>query len=133
MTSAEKVTALWAGSPAMVAAVDAVLTGRPELDARSLTVIVYGWAALSPAVLASMKKHCGDDLLVFEIFGQTESISCHRFWPDKWPELYRRTAPQQNYVGVPSPLLASTVLDPAGQDLAGSPGWRARRCTGPRR
>lgn len=122
MISAERVTALWAGSPAMVAAVDAVLTGRPDLDAHSLTVIVYGWAALPPPVLASMKKHCGDGLLVFEIFGQTESISCHRFWPDKWPELYARTAPQDNYVGVPSPLLASTVLDADGRDLAASPG-----------
>jgi acyl-CoA synthetase (AMP-forming)/AMP-acid ligase II len=122
MISAERVTAWWAGSPAMVAGLDAVLTARPELDARSLTVIVYGWAALAPAVLASMKRHCGDDLLAFEIFGQTESISCHRFWPDKWPELYERTAPQHNYVGVPSPLLASTVLDADGKDLADAPG-----------
>jgi len=65
---------------------------------------------------------CGQDLLVFEIFGQTESISCHRFWPDKWPELYARTAPQQNYVGLPSPLLASMVMDPFGNDLAAEPG-----------
>jgi acyl-CoA synthetase (AMP-forming)/AMP-acid ligase II len=122
MIAEERVTALWAGSPAMVNAVDAVLTARPELDARSLKVIVYGWAALPPATLASLKQHCGEDLLVFEIFGQTESISCHRFWPDKWPELYARTAPKQNYVGVPSPLLASTVLDPEGRDLRSSPG-----------
>ena len=122
MIAAERVTALWAGSPAMVRALDAVLTARPDLDARSLTVIVYGWAALPPATLASMKRHCGDDLCVFEIFGQTESISCHRFWPDEWPELYAATAPQQNYVGVPSPILASTVLDPDGADLAGQPG-----------
>jgi acyl-CoA synthetase (AMP-forming)/AMP-acid ligase II len=125
MISQERVTALWAGSPAMVVGVDAVLTKRPELDAHSLKVIVYGWAALPPATLASMKRHCGEDLLVFEIFGQTESIACHRFWPDKWPELYARTAPKQNYVGVPSPLLASTVLDADGHDLrssAGTPG-----------
>jgi acyl-CoA synthetase (AMP-forming)/AMP-acid ligase II len=122
MIDAEGVTALWAGSPAMVRALDAVLTARPDLDARSLTVIVYGWAALPPATLASMKQHCGDDLCVFEIFGQTESISCHRFWPGEWPELYAATAPQQNYVGVPSPILASTVLDPAGRDLGDQPG-----------
>jgi acyl-CoA synthetase (AMP-forming)/AMP-acid ligase II len=122
MISAERVTAWWAGSPAMVAGLDAVLAARPDLDARSLTVIVYGWAALAPPVLASMKQHCGEGLLAFEIFGQTESIACHRFWPDKWPELYERTAPQHNYVGVPSPLLASTVLDPDGKDLADSPG-----------
>jgi acyl-CoA synthetase (AMP-forming)/AMP-acid ligase II len=119
---AERVTALWAGSPAMVRAVDGVLTAHPELDARSLTVIVYGWAALPPATLASMKRHCGEDLLVFEIFGQTESISCHRFWPDRWTELYERTAPQQNYVGLPSPLLASMVMDPDGNDLSATPG-----------
>jgi acyl-coenzyme A synthetase/AMP-(fatty) acid ligase len=122
MIAEDKVTALWAGSPAMVRAVDAVLTARPELDATSLTVVVYGWAALPPATLASMKEHCGEQLCAFEIFGQTESISCHRFWPDEWPELYAATAPQYNYVGVPSPVLASTVLDPDGQDLAGQPG-----------
>ncbi len=119
---AEQVTVLWAGSPAMIRALEAVLTARPDLDARSLTVIVYGWAALPPATLASMKRHCGDDLCVFEIFGQTESISCHRFWPGEWPELYAATAPQHNYVGVPSPILASTVLDADGGDLAGQPG-----------
>ena len=108
MIAAEQVTALWAGSPAMVRALDAALTARPDLDAHSLTVIVYGWAALPPATLASMKRHCGDDLCVFEIFGQTESISCHRFWPDEWPELYAATAPQQNYVGTRSGTAGST-------------------------
>jgi acyl-CoA synthetase (AMP-forming)/AMP-acid ligase II len=122
MIAQERVTALWAGSPAMVRAVDAALTARPELDASSLTVIVYGWAALPPATLASMKRHCGEDLCAFEIFGQTECIPCHRFWPDEWPELYAATAPQQNYVGIPSPILGSTVLDPDGNDLAGQPG-----------
>ncbi|MHA3701856.1 AMP-binding protein [Jatrophihabitans sp. YIM 134969] len=122
MVVEEAVTAWWAGSPAMVGAMDATLTARPDLSATTLGVIVYGWAELAPAVLASMKRHCGDDLLVFEIFGQTESISCHRFWPDKWAELYARTAPQDNYVGIPSPILASTVMDPLGADLAGSPG-----------
>jgi hypothetical protein len=49
MIAEERVTALWAGSPAMVIALDKVLTQRPELDAHSLKVIVYGWAALPPA------------------------------------------------------------------------------------
>jgi acyl-CoA synthetase (AMP-forming)/AMP-acid ligase II len=118
----ERLTAIWAGSPAMVGALNTVLTSRPDLDARSLSVIVYGWSALPPPVLASMKRHCGDELTAFEIFGQTESISCHRFWPDRWSELYARTAPQENYVGIPSPILASTVMDPEGGDLASSPG-----------
>jgi len=122
MVTEDKITALWAGSPAMVRALDAELTARPELDGSSLTVIVYGWAALPPATLASLKRHCGEDLCVFEIFGQTECIPCHRFWPDEWPELFAATAPQLNYVGIPSPILGSTVLDPDGNDLAGQPG-----------
>jgi acyl-coenzyme A synthetase/AMP-(fatty) acid ligase len=88
MIAAERVTALWAGSSAMVRALDAVLTARPDLDAHSLTVLVYGWAALPPATLATMKRHCGDDLCVFEIFGQTEAIPTarrlvprHSGWP----------------------------------------------------
>jgi acyl-CoA synthetase (AMP-forming)/AMP-acid ligase II len=122
MIADEKVTALWAGSPAMVRALDAELTARPDLDASSLTVLVYGWAALPPATLASLKQHCGEDLCAFEIFGQTECIPCHRFWPGEWPELYAATAPQLNYVGIPSPILASTVFDPDGHDLRSAPG-----------
>ncbi|OYD66515.1 AMP-binding protein [Rhodococcus sp. OK302] len=113
----EKVTSLFTGSPAMTAAVDKTLTENREFDASSLTNITYGWAALPPTVLASLKRHCGNDLNVFAIFGQTEAIACHRFWPDEWSDLYARTAPNENYVGVPSPILASKVVDPAGGDI----------------
>lgn len=119
----EGVTALWAGSPMMVNALAAVLRGDPvAYDARSLKVVVYGWAALPPGTLATLKQRCGDDLVAVEIFGQTEAISCHRFWPDKWPETYRATSPEQNYVGVPNPLLASTVMNEKGEMLDGQPG-----------
>ena len=85
-------------------------------------MLVYGWAALPPGVLATFKRLCGDDFTAVEIFGQTEAISCHRFWPDKWPDLYRRTAPEHNYVGIPNPLLESTVMDETGAMLDGQPG-----------
>ncbi|WP_426245867.1 AMP-binding protein [Nocardioides sp. LHG3406-4] len=119
---AEKVTALWGGSPAMMKALAQVLEAG-EYDARSLTVAVYGWAALPPGVLQILKKHA-PALEVVEIFGQTESITCHRFWPGMWPEVYEATAPQQNYVGLPSPLLASRIVDQEGEpvDLAGLAG-----------
>jgi acyl-CoA synthetase (AMP-forming)/AMP-acid ligase II len=121
--SREAVTALWAGSPAMANALAGTLTADPvAYDPRSLKVMVYGWAALPPGTLATFKRLCGDDFVAVEIFGQTEAISCHRFWPDKWPETYRRTAPEQNYVGVPNPMLASTVMDPLGEMLDGQPG-----------
>jgi acyl-CoA synthetase (AMP-forming)/AMP-acid ligase II len=117
--AAERVTALWAGSPQLLGALAPRLGA---VDAKSLRVIVYGWAALDPRLLAELERHCAEDLLVFEIFGQTEAIACHRFWPSRWPEIYAATAPAVNYVGVPSPLLASMVMDPEGESLAGSPG-----------
>ena len=121
--SREAVTALWGGSPAMAAALAGVLQAdRLSYDPRSLKVLVYGWAALPPGVLASFKRMCGDDFTAVEIFGQTEAISCHRFWPDKWPEIYRRTAPEHNYVGIPNPLLESCVMDEMGTILADRPG-----------
>ncbi len=121
--SREAVTALWGGSPAMTAALAGVLQAdRLSYDPRTLKVLVYGWAALPPGVLASFKRMCGDDFTAVEIFGQTEAISCHRFWPDKWPEIYRRTAPEHNYVGIPNPLLESCVMDEMGTILADRPG-----------
>lgn len=121
--SREGVTALWGGSPAMVNALaDTLLANRHAYDPRSLAVIVYGWAALPPGTLATLKQLCGEQLVATEIFGQTEAISCHRFWPDKWPDAYRRTAPEHNYVGVPNPLLASTVMDESGEMLGDRPG-----------
>ncbi len=121
----EKVTALWAGSPAMVNALaKEVGTTRSDYDISSLKVIVYGWAALPPPTHQILKERAGNDLVAVEIFGQTECISCHRFWPDKWPEVYERTAPEHNYVGVPNPMLASKVVDAMGESLEGKP-WIA--------
>ena len=122
--SREAVTALWGGVAGHGSARWPRFwrVTRSRYDPRSLKVLVYGWAALPPGVLATFKRLCGDDFTAVEIFGQTEAISCHRFWPDKWPDLYRRTAPEHNYVGIPNPLLDSTVMDETGAMLDGQPG-----------
>lgn len=116
----ERATALWGGAPAMLKALQIELDERPR-ELPDLTMAVYGWAALPPSVLKGLRHHA-PALDVVEIFGQTESISCHRFWPAKWPEVYEATAPQQNYVGIPSPLLASRVVDLEGRPLVDAPG-----------
>jgi acyl-CoA synthetase (AMP-forming)/AMP-acid ligase II len=120
--SDERATALWAGSPAMLQQLASALEANPELDASSLTIAIFGWAALPPSTLAALKQHIGEHFQVCEILGQTESISCHRFWPDRWSELYKRVAPEQNYVGVTNPLLASRIVDAAGEPLPPEPG-----------
>jgi acyl-CoA synthetase (AMP-forming)/AMP-acid ligase II len=118
----EKVTALWGGSPQLVKGFAAALDADPGLDASSLGVLVYGWGAVEPPVLDALKQRCAPQFLLVGIFGQTEAISCHRFWPDVWPDKYLATAPAVNYVGIPNPLLASTVMDTEGRDLLDQPG-----------
>jgi acyl-CoA synthetase (AMP-forming)/AMP-acid ligase II len=115
----ERATAVWAGSPQFVTALNAE-AGKSGRDLSSLTVLVYGWGALEPAVYQSLREKA-PGLVVLGIFGQTEAIACHRFWPAKWPEVYARSAPMLNYVGVPSPLLASDVVDETGASLLGQP------------
>ncbi|MEK3935307.1 AMP-binding protein [Sporosarcina sp. FSL W7-1349] len=111
----EKVTALWAGSPAFLSSwTDFILARQDKYNISSLTVIVYGWSSLSPKYNKHLKTLCGDDLVLFEIFGQTESITCYRFWHDMWPETYEKYAPHVNYVGVPSAILASVIMDEEG-------------------
>ena len=117
----ERITALWAGSPQFVTA----LAHRVEAtgqDVSSLGVLVYGWGALAPTVYRMLLDQAGEDLVVLGIFGQTEAIACHRFWPSRWPDTYERTAPATNYVGLPSPLLASDVVDEVGTSLRDRPG-----------
>jgi acyl-CoA synthetase (AMP-forming)/AMP-acid ligase II len=118
----ERATALWAGSPAMLQQLASALEANPSLDATSLTIAIFGWAALPPSTLGALKERIGEQFQVCEILGQTESISCHRFWPDRWSELYRRVAPEQNYVGVTNPLLASRIVDVDGEPLPPEPG-----------
>lgn len=112
-------TALWAGSPQFVAALADTLDQRPDLDVGSLTILVYGWGALAPALLERLSARTAEGFVALGIFGQTEAIACHRFWPSRWPEVHARTAPAVNYVGLPSGLLASDVVDAAGDPVRG--------------
>ena len=116
-----RVTALWGGSPQLVAALANHLEAT-QPDVSSLRVLVYGWGAVPPHTLAALERHTGEGFALTGIFGQTETIACHRFWPAKWPEVYARTAPAVNYVGIPSPTLASDVVDGNGASVRGKPG-----------
>ena len=119
----ERGTALWGGSPAMLADLVRSLEREPLLyDVRTLTTAIYGWTAAPPGLVASLKRHAGDQLVLCEILGQTEAIACHRFWPDEWRETFLRTAPDLNYVGVPCPMVAGDVVDDEGRSLRDRPG-----------
>ena len=116
----ERATMVWGGSPVMINAfVEAAQKSRADL--RSVKLVMYGWAAITPGTYAAMRELCGQDLVVCEIFGQTEAIACHRFWPHEAMELFESACPENNYVGLPSPLLASHLMAPDGSSLEGKP------------
>lgn len=119
----EKPTALWGGSPALLGELVREVEVHPEqgYDLSSVTVLVYGWGAVPPELMARFHRLAPNALLV-GIFGQTECIPFHRFWPARWPGLHQRTAPQINYVGIPTPMLGSTVMDEDGNSLHDLPG-----------
>lgn len=121
----EKITALWAGHPAALSNLTEIFAeNRDKFDPSSLKVIVYGWGGLSPEYHDKLKEMCGEDLVLFGLFSQTESISGFRYWHDKWPETYRKNSPMKNYVGVPSPTLAAVIMDEEGNIITepGVPG-----------
>jgi len=121
--SDEDITMWWGGSPAMLEEVtDRFEKSGGALDASSVTSIVFGWTAIDPKLVERLRKLTTEQVSLLEILGQTEAISCFRFWPDKWPETFAANAPATNYVGVPNPLLASKLVDEEGNSLEGTVG-----------
>ncbi|MET0190698.1 MAG: AMP-binding protein, partial [Pseudonocardia sediminis] len=119
----ERATAHYGGSPQMLRAFAETLRDDPiAYSARTVTAIVFGWANIAPGLATLLHDLCDPDVHLFEIFGQTESIACHRFHLEEHPVKYQRGAPMTNYVGLPSPLLASAVVDENGDDLRDRPG-----------
>ena len=119
----EGATAYYGGSPQMLRAFAEMVHSDPmAYSARTVRVIPFAWSNIPPGLTTMLQHLCGPDLHLFEIFGQTESITCHRFSLERNAIKYQRHAPHVNYVGTPSPALASAVWDESGKDLRGRPG-----------
>ncbi|MCO7221425.1 class I adenylate-forming enzyme family protein [Klenkia sp. PcliD-1-E] len=119
----ESATSIWGGSPQLVKAFAAELAAAVGDGPRSsLRVVVYGWGAVEGGVRASLTASCGEQLTLMGIFGQTEAISCHRFWPATEEAKVAAAGTSLNYVGIPNPLLSSIVMDVDGSSLMGAPG-----------
>jgi len=133
---AERVTALWGGSPQALAALEAAYRQQAGEGAGSpLRSVIFGWAPMAPEVHDALKRTFGDALRCTEIIGQTEVTCSHRFWLDQHAALYRRTAPAMNYVGLPHPLMAAVIVDeddrpiPATSDAVGEGAYRSPALT----
>lgn len=115
-------TAIWGGSPQSIKQISVELEALTP-ERKELTVMLYGWGAVEPAVLHRLEKLAKPGFQLLGIFGQTEAIACHRFWPAKQRNLFEGAGVAVNYVGLPSPLLASTVLDAEGRDALSAGSW----------
>jgi acyl-CoA synthetase (AMP-forming)/AMP-acid ligase II len=123
MVTTHRVTGLWGGSSVFLTDLAAAVEREPaRFDLTSLTVVVFGWTAISPQLSATLRRLGGPGLALIEVFGQTEANACHRFWIDRWPEKHESTAPAVNYVGIPAPMLGSDVVDAEGRSLRDRPG-----------
>ena len=119
----EKVTCLFGGAPQFVESLIKAVDERPfAYDLSAMTVMYYGWAPLAPGALAAFQRICGNDVMVYEICGQTEAVACHKFPIDLHKDMYLREAPATNHVGKPSPIMAATVFNEQGEDLRGNKG-----------
>ncbi|WP_293372414.1 AMP-binding protein [Nevskia sp.] len=122
--TAQRPSTLFVGSPQFLA--DLVRTAEalnPTPDLSSLRIVIYGWGAVDPAMRTRLQRLNPQAHLV-GIFGQTECVALHRFPVEQYPEVYQQTAPATNIVGLPTPLLASTVMDEDGRSLHEQPGAR---------
>jgi acyl-CoA synthetase (AMP-forming)/AMP-acid ligase II len=118
----ERVTAVWAGSPQWVhKLIDAAET-QPEVDLSSVTVMLYSWGAMAPDLFPRLRAVAGSDVQLVEVFGQTEAMSCFRFWPQAHPDREQETFSGINHVGLPTPILAADIHDADGRSLADRPG-----------
>lgn len=119
----ERVTCLFGGSPQFVESIIRAVEERPAAyDLSAMTAMHFGWAPLAPGSLAAFRRICGPQLKVYEICGQTEAVSCHRFHIERHVDMYMAESPQMNHVGQPSPIMAATVFDEHGNDLRGRKG-----------
>ncbi|MBM6545412.1 AMP-binding protein [Janibacter sp. YIM B02568] len=121
--SETRATAVWAGSPLWVQAlVDSALAGPPKTDLSSLTVVMFAWGTINPRMQDDIRGICGEHVRLLEVFGQTESMTCYRFWPHREPEKFVESMRGVNHVGRPTPLLAAQIVGPDGGTLVGTVG-----------
>lgn len=129
------VTMLWAGLPQFLASLVTQFEADPTTSAKSLQSVTYGWAPLEAPIFDGVQRAAGHRVRVQSIIGMTEVVVSHRFWLDEHEELYRRTTPHDNYVGLPNPLLAARILDaddntrPIEQGLTGEAVYRSPAMT----
>jgi acyl-CoA synthetase (AMP-forming)/AMP-acid ligase II len=115
----ERVTALWAGAPRFLELMVGAAEADPAVDLGSLKLGMFAWGAMHGDVARRLRALCGEELQLLEVFGQSEAMSCFRFWLDEHPEKVEASGGVVNHVGVPNPVLAADIQTADGESLLG--------------
>lgn len=118
----ERITALWGGAPRFLELMASAAEVDVSVDLTSLRLGMFAWGAMHADLARRLTALCGEDLLLLEVFGQSEAMSCYRFWLDEHPEKVEASGGVVNHVGVPNPVLAADVRGADGESLRGVPG-----------
>jgi acyl-CoA synthetase (AMP-forming)/AMP-acid ligase II len=111
----EKLTAVFASPADFYRLVDIYEQDPGKYDTGSLKVVSYGWGAFRPDYDQKFRKVFGRDLVIIGNDGQTECVYDNRMWHHKWYEKYAKNEPAVNYLGVPHPFYATTVMNENGR------------------
>jgi len=113
--SKEKITWLF-GAPHDFYRICEIIEESPgKYDTTTLKAISYGWGPFRPDYDKRMRKIFGENLLIVGNDGQTECVYDTRMWHHRWYKKYEEKEPAFNYLGVPYPFYATTIMDDNGK------------------
>lgn len=113
--SKEKITWVFAAPHDFYRICEIIEENPEKYNTTSLKAISYGWGPFSPDYDKRMRKIFGQDLLIVGNDGQTECVYDTRMWHHKWYKKYEEKEPAFNYLGVPHPFYATTIMDDEGK------------------
>ena len=113
----EKVTAIWAGSPHSLKNLIDEFEKDPSLSGNSIHNVLFGWAPMANELYVKAKEVFNPKAHFLETFAMTEIVAGHTFSLYKNTELFQRTTPRSNYVGVANPIMGTFIMDSNGNKV----------------
>lgn len=110
----EKITTIFGNPLDFYRLIDLYEANPGKWDIGSIKVVAHGWGASRPDYDKKFRKYLGEDLVMVDNDGQTECVYDNRMWHHLWYEKYCQNEPATNYLGVPHPFYATTILDENG-------------------
>lgn len=113
----EKITSIWAGSPHSLQSLISEFEKDKNLDGKSIYNVLFGWAPMANELYVKAKTIFNPQAHLLETFAMTEIVGGHTFSLHKNLEVFQRTTPRSNYVGVANPIMGAFIMDANGRRI----------------